>query len=102
MRVPTITRCWGSFHSAKPTALNAQIIADLIKQCVRLSAWGIFQPIWGVMNKLISIKAMKYKLFYRLDTLKMHITPMFRVATLRWALELRVGTQQIVNRECVA
>ena len=45
---------------------------------------------------------MKYKLFYRLDTLKMHITPMFRVATLRWALELRVGTQQIVNRECVA
>ena len=63
--------------------LNAQIIADLIKQCVRLSAWGIFQDLSGVMNKLISIKAMKYKLFYRLDTLTMHITPMFRVSTLR-------------------
>ena len=88
MRIPTITRCWGSFHSPQPTALNAQIIVDLIKQCVRLSAWGIFQDIWGVMNKLISIKAMEYELFYRLDTLKMHITPMFRVSTLRWAAEI--------------
>ena len=85
MRVPTITRCWGSLHSAKPTALNAQIIADLIKQCVRLSAWDIFQTIWRVMNKLISIKAMKYELFYRLGTLIMHIMPMFRVSTSRWA-----------------
>ena len=65
--------------------LHAQIIADLIKQCVRLSAWGIFQAIWGAMNKLISIKAMKYELFYRLGILTMHITPMFRVSTLRYA-----------------
>ena len=85
MRVPTITRCWGSLHSPQPTVLNAQIIADLIKQCVRLSAWGIFQAIWGAMNKLISIKAMKYELFYRLGILTMHITPMFRVSTLRYA-----------------
>ena len=67
----------------RAAALNAQMIANLIKQCVRLSAWSIFQAIWGVMNKLISIKAMKYKLFYRLGTLTMHITPMFRVSTLR-------------------
>ena len=48
--------------------LHAQVIVDLIEQCVWLSAWGIFQTIWGVMKKLISIKAVKYKLFYRLDT----------------------------------
>ena len=71
--------------SANRIMLHAQFIADLIKQCVRLSAWGIFQAIWGVMNKLISIKAMKYKLFYRLGTLTMLITPMFRVPTLRSA-----------------
>ena len=86
MRVPTITRCGVYFIQPNlPLALNAQIIADLIKQCVRLSAWGIFQAIWGVMNKLISIKAMKYELFFRLDTFTMHITPMFRVSTLRSA-----------------
>ena len=53
---------------ADSIVLHAQFIADLVEQFGRLSAWGIFQAIWGVMNKLISIKAMKYKLFYRLDT----------------------------------
>ena len=39
--------------SANRIVLDAQFIADLIEQCARLSAWGIFQDIWGVMNKLI-------------------------------------------------
>ena len=62
--------------------LNVQIIADLIKQCVPLIAWGIFQAIWGAMNKLISIKAVKYKLFYRLDTLNIGVICIVHVSNL--------------------
>ena len=42
---------------ANGVVLHAQFIADLVEQFGRLSAWGIFQAIWGVMNKLISIKS---------------------------------------------